>query len=301
VAVDDAIVFKRGYGLADVEHQVAITPETRFPIHWITMPFTATAILMLQEQGGLHVQDPICQYIPACSDFWREITIHHLLTHTSGISDWIRPWGSESERPSNSYELVESLTDRAPTFMPGEGFRYSRNGYLVLGHIIERVSGQSYQEFLAERVFAPLGMEDTGYGNEGISVGYTFSGQKAPVADLLYQYSASGLYSSVEDLYRWVDALEEELLISKDSLDLMFSGVAKTPSMHFPDTKYGYGWFVGEVVQRPAFLHGGSAPGFTSMLLHFPDDRVTLIVLRNRGADMYDGLEVDLAKMLFER
>ncbi len=300
VASDGAIIHSGGYGLADAEHQIPNTPHTRFRIHWITMQFTATAILMLQETEQLHVQDPICLYVSDCPGYWRKITIHHLLTHTSGMSDWIRPWGKDAERPANSAELVARLTDKPPYFTPGEKFRYSENGYIVLGHIIESVSGQTYDEFIRQHIFDPLGMQDSGYGHEGLAVGYTTSGKEVPPPDLLYRYAASGLYSSAADLYLWDQALYGSNLLSQDSLALLFSEYAEGPSRDFPDTKYGYGWFVGEVLDRPAVLHGGMMNGFTSMLLRFPQDRVTIIVLRNYGIDVYDGLEIDLARIVFE-
>jgi len=299
VAQDGQILLSKGYGLADVENQVPNTPQTRFRIHWLTMPFTAMAVLMLEAEGKLDVQDPICQYIPDCPEYWQEITIHHLLTHTSGLSDWIQPWAGEEDIPSTSLELVEQIKHKPPYFAPGEELRYSGNGYIVLGHIIEEVSGQSYESFLQQRIFEPLGMVNSGLGDENVTVGYWKDGEKAPVPDLLFQYSAGGLYSSVEDLYLWDQALYGEQLIPQEYLDRIFTGYARTSSMDIDEADYGYGWFIGKILDRPVIAHGGGMNGFTSMLLRFPNEQVTIIVLRSYGIPIYDRLEIELAKMVF--
>lgn len=300
VARDGNILISKGYGMADVENHVANTPQTRFRVHWVTMQFTAMAILMLQAEGKLNVQDPICQYIPECPDFWQGITIHHLLTHTSGISDWIQPWDQAAGKPSTSHQLVDWLKYEPPYFNPGEKFRYSSNGYIILGYIIEKVSGQSYETFLRQHIFTPLGMLNSGYDDNNVAVGYKTIGMKASVPDLLFRYSASGLYSSVEDLYLWDQALYGEQLVPQDYLDMMFTGYARTPSMDFEGAYYGYGWFIGSALNRSVIAHGGMMSGFTAMVLRFPDERVTIIVLRNYEIQVYDRLEIELAKMVFD-
>jgi CubicO group peptidase (beta-lactamase class C family) len=300
VARDGQILISKGYGMADIENQTPNTVQTRFRIHWITMQFTAMAILMLQAEGKLDVQDSICQYIPDCPEYWQEITIHHLLTHTSGLSDWIQPWDSTTGKPSTSLQLVAQLKQKPPYFEPGKEFRYSNNGYIILGYTIEKVSGQSYETFLQQRIFEPLGMENSGYDDNNVAVGYKEIGIKAPIPDLLYRYSASGLYSSVEDLYLWDQALYGEQLVPREYLDMMFTGYARTPSIDLKDADYGYGWFIGNILNRPVTAHGGMMGGFTAMFLRFPNERVTIIVLRNYETQIYDRLEIKLAKMVFD-
>jgi CubicO group peptidase (beta-lactamase class C family) len=301
VAREGSILLSKGYGFADAENRVPNTPETQFRLHWMTMPFTAMAILMLQAEGRLDVQDPICRFILDCPEYWQGITIHHLLTHTSGMSDWVQPWDSTTGRPSSSLQLVAQIKGKPPDWKPGERLRYSNNGYIVLGHIIEQVSGESYGTFLQQRIFQPLGMENSGYDKDSnVAVGYTISGNPAPVPDLLFRYSASGLYSSVEDLYLWDQALYSERLIPQEYLDMMFTGYARTPSTDFPDSDYGYGWFTGTVLNRPVIAHGGGMAGFSSMMLRFPDERVTVIALRNYEMPAYDRLEIELAEMVFD-
>jgi CubicO group peptidase (beta-lactamase class C family) len=263
------------------------------------MPFTAMAIMQLQEEGKLDVQVTICQYIPDCPDYWQGITIHHLLTHTSGVSDAIRPWSIEADKPTSGLERVELIKQNAPYYQPGEKLRYSENGYVILGAIIEEVSGQTYEGYLDTHIFEPLGMENSGYEGENLAAGYSPTGTKVPDPDVLFRYSAGGLYSTVEDLYLWDQALYGEGLISSHNLDTMFTGYALTPSMDFKGAEYGYGWFIGETLNRRVIFHGGAMSGYTSGILRFPGERVTIIVLRNYGIQIYDRLEIELAKIVF--
>ncbi len=299
IARNGDVLISKGYGMADRESQSPNIPQTRYRIHWVTMPFTAMAVMLLQADGNLDVQDPICRYIPECPDYWQGITLHHLLTHTSGVSDWIPSWGSEADKPTTGLERVELIKQKAPYFKPGEQFRYSENGYIILGFVIEKVSGQAYDEFLKEYIFEPLGMDNSGYEGNSVAVGYKATGIKAPIPDLLFRYSASGLYSSVEDLYLWDQALYGEQFISQEYLDMMFKGYARTPSLDMKDADYGYGWFIGNILNRPVIAHGGMMSGYTAMILRFPDERMTIIVLRNYEMARYDRLEIELAKMVF--
>jgi len=142
-------------------------------------------------------------------------------------------------------------------------------------------------------------MSNSGYDNN-VAVGYKPIGIKAPVPDPLFQGSASGLYSSVEDLHLWDQALYEDRLVPKEYLDMMFTGYVRTPSVDFEGANYGYGWFIGNILDRSMVAHGGLMSGYTSMLLRFPDERVTIIVLRNYEVQVYDRLEIELAKMVFD-
>ncbi len=299
ISQEGEILLNKGYGFADIENQISNTPQTRYYIHWVTMPFTAMAVLMLQADGKLDVHNPICQYIQACPEFWDGITIHHLLTHTSGISEWIQPWGDIADMPDTSTELVARIVLEAPYFQPGERFRYSNNGYIILGHIVETVSGQPYETFIEERIFAPLGMKNTGLGENEIAVGYSVDGTQVPNPDPLYRYSASGLYSTVEDLYRFDQALYDEQLLAQEYQGLVFAGYAMTPSLDFEGAEYGYGWFIGNLLNRPVNIHGGAMTGYTAMLLRFPEERLSIIILRNQGMVIYDRLEIVLAEMIF--
>jgi CubicO group peptidase (beta-lactamase class C family) len=299
IARDGDVLISKGYGMADREQQIPNTPETRYRISLLTMPFTALAVMQLQAEGKLDVQDEICRYIPNCPDYWQEITLHHLLTHTSGVSDWVQPWESEAEKPTTGLERVELIQGKRPYFKPGEELRYCENGYIILGAIIENVSGQTYEEYLSTSIFKPTGMENSGYGGNGIAVGHKPTGAQAPIPDMLFRYSASGLYSTVEDLYLWDQALHGEELLPQEYLDMMFTGYAKTPSADFKGADYGYGWFIGKTLDRQVLLHGGAMSGYSSGIMRFPGEDVTIIVLRNYEIQIYDRLEIELAKMIF--
>jgi CubicO group peptidase (beta-lactamase class C family) len=142
-------------------------------------------------------------------------------------------------------------------------------------------------------------MKNSGYQGNQIAVGYKAIGQEAPIPDVLFRYSASGLYSTVEDLFLWDQALYEERLIDKEYLDMIFTGYALTPSVDFKGAKYGYGWFIGETLDRKVIFHGGTGGGFTSGILRFPDEKTTIIILRNYEIQIYDRLEIELARIVF--
>jgi len=293
------VIFRKGYGMADRDAQIPNTTNTRYRIHWLTMPITATAIMQLQAEGKLDIRDSICKYISECPAYWQEITLHHLLTHTSGVSDWVESWGSEAEKPVTGLDRVELITQKAPYFQPGEQLRYSENGYVILGAIIEIVSGQAYDEYLKEHIFEPLGQNNSGYQGHNIAIGYKPSGEQAPMPDVLFRYSASGLYSTVEDLYLWDQALYSDQLISQEYLDMMFTGYARTPSVDFKGSDYGYGWFIGEILDRQLIFHGSSMSGYSGEIMRFPDQKVTIIILRNQEIQVYDRLGIELAEIVF--
>lgn len=299
IARDGVILLSKGYGMADVENQVPNTPQTRYRVSWLTAPFTALAVMQLQADGKLDVGNQICDFIPDCPDYWQGITLHHLLTHTSGVADERQPWGGEVKIPDTGLERVELIKGVAPYFQSGEQLRYSENGYIILGAIIEATSGIPYDEYLQVHIFEPLGMENTGYEGENIALGYGPTGTKVPDPDILFRYSATGLFSTVEDLFLWDQALYGEKLISQEYLDKMFTGYALTPSVDFKGAKYGYGWFVGETLGRRLIFHGGSMSGYSSGILRFPDEGAAIIVLRNYEIQVYDRLEIELAKILF--
>ena len=300
IAQDGRVALKKGYGLADRERQIPNTPQTRFRLSLVSMQFTAAAVMMLQSEGLLDVRHGICQYLPECPDSWREVTIHHLLTHTAGIPDTVLPWSGEKAWPATGLERMAQIQAEPLYFQPGSQFRYSHNGYLILGAIIEQVSGLAYADFLSARIFEPLGMVHTGLEGNHLAIGHNPGGTPLPPADVLFRYSAGGLFSSVEDLYRWDQALYNEELLPAEALEQIFTGYATTPSVDFKDTKYGYGWFVGSLLGRRVHAHGGMMSGYSAMILRFPEDRLTLIVLRNIETPIYDRLEIDLARMIFD-
>ncbi|MCA1625369.1 MAG: serine hydrolase [Acidobacteria bacterium] len=300
VARDSQTIMSKGYGMANYELHVPNTPQTVFRLGSNTKSFTATAIMMLQERGKFNVNDSICKYLSDCPAAWQPITIRNLLTHTSGIPNYtaLPDFGKTMSLPVTHASLINRFKDKPPEFAPGEKYNYSNSGYYLLGVIIERASGKSYADFLQENIFAPLGMTQTGYDNssrviKNRAAGYVAQGDSfanASYIDMTIPFAAGALYSSVEDLLRFDKALNTEKLLSRKSLDEMF-----TPLKN----EYGYGWEIRKQLERQLIEHGGSINGFQSSLSRFPADRETVIVLSNNGSLSTRGIAQDLAAIVF--
>jgi CubicO group peptidase (beta-lactamase class C family) len=301
IARDGEVLLSKGYGLANRKRQAPNRPSTEYRIFDLTVQFTALAILQPQERGKLTVQDTICAYLPVCPRRWRAITIHQLLTHTSGIPDFNGLPGFDVARSETPTQIMATAARRPLDFEPGWQFGYSQTNYILLGLIIERVSGQSYETFLHDNIFQPLGMTHTGLLRDGrfvpnLATGYQGIRRASPF-DATTPWAAAGLYSTTRDLYTWDQALTNEKLLSKGLLDAMFTPYVSVP----PETAigYGYGWLIGELFNRPARFHGGGAPGFQSVNLWFPRDGVTIIVLSNQGDTDVGSIETRLVPILF--
>ena len=304
VARNGEVLLSQGYGLADLDKNLPNTPQTKYRLGSITKQFTAMAILMLQAQDKLNVQDPICRYISECPTMWQDVTIHHLLTHTSGIPNLtdFRDYQATKATPSPPEQTIARFKDKPLDFPPGEQWRYSNSGYIVLGYIIEQASGQPYEMFLQQYIFEPLEIKNTGYDhNDGsLAIGYTGTHglwREADYIDMTIPYAAGALYSTVEDLYRWDQALYTEQLVSKDLVDLMFTPHAKMP---ISDLSYGYGWAVGKMNNHQVVGHGGGIEGFATEIRRYIDDKVTIIVLSNRDTTGVGSTADLIAQAVFE-
>jgi CubicO group peptidase (beta-lactamase class C family) len=289
VARGNETILSKGYGMADAVKEIANTPQTRYRIGHITQAFTTVAILQLQEQGRLTVDDSICQYLDACPPAWEAVTIHHLMTHSSGIADYVLERGPLSEG-STPEQLVSRVIDLPLKFEPGSQDGFSNSGFVILGMIIERVSGQSYLAFLQENIFDPLGMADTGLDAAAgeLAVGYSYGSREADEVDIAPLFATASLYSTVEDLYRFSQALQTEQLISQQSLDQMLA-VRGTPFEQYPALGPLSGdWAGGTLDGRQVFFTGGQedsgrdhVDGFQSILAFYPDDDLTILILEN--------------------
>lgn len=282
VSKEGKTLFAHGYGLANIEHQVPNTTRTKFRLGSITKQFTAMAILILQERGKLKVEDPVGKYLDDAPKAWEGVTIHHLLTHTGGVPSYTDDpaYRKKMMMPETVKSMIARFRDRPLDFKPGEKFHYSNSGYFLLGAIIEKLSGKSYEAFLKEAIFDPLGMKDTGYDRAatvlpGRASGYTL-GKDGPVnaeyLDMSQPYAAGSLYSTVEDLARWDRALADGKLISKDAYAKMY-----TPAKN----NYAYGWVVTTAKGRKEIQHGGGINGFVTQILRYPDEKVCVVVLCN--------------------
>ncbi len=301
VARGGKVPLSQGYGLADRQRNIPNTPTTRFRLASITKQFTATAILMLQAQGKLQVQDLACDYLPDCPAAWNSITIHQLLTHTSGIPNYTGASGCDSDLPTpfppgQALACFKNLPLRFP---PGERWDYSNSGYIVLGEILERVSGQSYAAFLQQSIFQPLHMPDSGYARDagGLAPGYANSASQIP-AEWGYGGADGRLYSTVEDLYRWDRALYSAALLPQGELAQMFAPYADCSSA-FKGMAYGYGWYTGEYLGRRLVMHEGSDTGARTIILRYPDEQAVIILLSNQRSSNVRAMAWQLSNMLF--
>lgn len=292
VARNGKIVFAKGYGLAQVETRTPINTETRFRIGSITKQFTAAAIFKLQEQGRLDLNDPVSKYLPD----WprgREVTLRHLLTHSSGIHNFTaKPEFETQVTQSQTLEgLVASFKHDPYDFSPGLKYRYSNSGYVLLGLIIEKVSGRSFAAYLQKTFFDPLGMKDTGVypsggslAREAFGYSYEHGAVKRSVNWEMSNVPAAGnLYSTAEDLFRWNEALFARKVISAKSLRTAFTvGVlAGDDPRHPEDAGYGFGWTIDRLNGTREISHGGELAGFGSYLLRLPEYKLTVVVLLN--------------------
>jgi CubicO group peptidase (beta-lactamase class C family) len=284
IARDGRPIVSRGYGMANIELNVPNTPESVFRLGSVTKQFTSMAIMMLQERGKLNVSDPMCKYLADCPEAWKPITIKNLLTHTSGITNYtgFADFAKTTILPITTSAMTDRLKKEPLEFKPGDKFAYSNSGYYLLGAIIEKASGKLYADFLQENIFTPLGMKQTGYDDPlriimHRAAGYQKQAGKtinAAYMDMTVPYAAGSLYSSTGDLLIWDQALYTEKLVSRKSLDEIF-----TPFKG--DAGYGYGWGIGKKFDRREISHGGGIYGFATHISRYPDDKVTVIVLSN--------------------
>ena len=281
VARDGEEALAKGYGPADREHDRPNTPETKFRLGSLTKQFTAAAILVLEQQGRLRVEDPLSHYYP---DFTRagEITLHHLLSHTSGIPNFNQrhDYGEKMMLPWTTDQVVAWMRPDSLDFDPGARFSYSNSNYVLLAGVIEKVSGRPYAEFLQEALFGPAGMEETGQDVytrvlPHRATGYISFGdeiERAPYRDLPFMSGAGSLYSTALDLLRWDQALYTDRILTAASREKMFA--AHTPN-------YGYGWFVEDRQGHRCISHRGEITGFIVSMDRFIDDRILVVSLFN--------------------
>lgn len=295
---DDTLV-RDGYGMADLELGVAMAPEHVFRIGSITKQFTAVAILMLVEEGKLSLDDPITTFIPDYPTGGHRLTLEHLLHHTSGVHSYtaLPTWATRAREDLEPDSIIALFRDHPLDFAPGEDWRYSNSGYTLLGKMVEVASGQGYAEFIEERLFRPSGMTNSHYGSERRIIpnrieGYVQTGAgwlNDEYVSMTGPYAAGALLSTVDDLARWYDALENGQLVDSALLERAY-----TPA-RLPDgrsTRYGYGWMLGEIGGHGTIEHGGGIEGFLTYALRVPDEDLLVVVLTNRETDRPSPSEV---------
>lgn len=311
VAEGGDVIYSNGFGMANFEHNVPNKTDTKFRIASITKQFTAALILQLVEEGKLELDKPISAYLPNYKGPAADVvTIHHLLTHTSGIPSYTSFPGffeSSSRDPYTPDELIKTFQDSTLQFTPGEKFVYNNSGYVLLGRIIEEVTGKTYEQVLQERIFDPLGMTNSGYDHsknilKNRAAGYEREGDQlinAPYLDMSLPYAAGSIYSTVEDLYLWDQALYGNKILSEESKKLMFAH-------HIPAGNgfYGYGWGLGKQPlgktkdSVEVMAHSGGINGFNTLITRYPESRNFVVLLNNTGSTDLDAMTNNINSIL---
>lgn len=300
VCRDGKLVQANGFGLANVELDVPATPETIFQTGSVGKQFTAMAILMLVEEGKLRLDDKIRKYLPDAPPAWKAVTIRHLLTHTSGIADY----GGEEDTMSKGVinfrkdytedELVKAFSKMPMDFAPGDKWKYSNTGYVLLGIIIHRTTGEFYGDFLQQRIFHPLEMNATRIISEADIIPHRSSGYRLVKGELKNQEWVSptlnttadgALYTNILDLAKWDAALSRKQFVKESSYQAMWSPVKLNSGKTYP---YGFGWFLSSQDGRRVASHDGAWQGFTMSIIRYLDDHLTVIVMTNLDSDSSD-------------
>lgn len=284
VAENGKVIYKKGFGMANMEWAIPNQPDTKFRIASVTKQFTAALVLQLVEEGKIKLDGKITDYLTDYrKDTGEKVTIHHLLNHTSGIPDY----RNVSSNPYSAADFVKKHVSGDLEFEPGSKYKYNNGGYSILGAIIEKVTGKSYETVLQERILKPLGMTNTGYAHHSTLLQkHASSYQKTPVGyvvapyiDMAIPYAAGSMYSTVEDLFKWDQSLQEDKILSAESKKLMF-----TPGL----SNYGYGirisdQSIGNSDQKTKIIwHGGGGiNGFNSLISRAVEKRQTVIILDN--------------------
>ena len=288
VLQDGEAVVRRSWGLADLEAGIATTPATNHRLASVSKQFTAAAILLLAEDGRLTLDDPLRRWLPNLPPATASISLHHLLTHTSGLVDYEDLMGEDWQGQILDAGVLRLLEreDRV-LFEPGSAYRYSNSGYALLSLVVERASGMAYPDFLRERIFAPLGMDATlAFVQDGAAVPHRAFGyseidgrwQRTDQSTTSAVLGDGGIYSSIDDLAKWDAALQDDRLLDDASRSLAFTPHAKVTGEAW-EAAYGYGWRITD----DTLWHSGETIGFRNVIVRWPRQRLTVVVLSNRN------------------
>ncbi|HEX9162898.1 MAG TPA: serine hydrolase domain-containing protein [Thermoanaerobaculia bacterium] len=288
----DRVVLRRAYGFANLEDRVAATPATHYRLASVTKQFTAAAILSLEQQRKLSLDDSIRRWLPSLPAYADAITIRHLLTHSSGLVDYEDVIPEGTTKQVHDADVLRLVAAQPNTyFAPGTSYRYSNGGYALLALIVEKASGQRFAGYLRAQIFEPLGMRTTVAHEEGISTvvdrayGYSREGtgwRRTDQSNTSAVLGDGGIYTSVDEMVNWARALDSgrfaEAMVPRVDSDK-------------PGVRYGYGWRIGETGGRRIVWHTGETRGFRNAIVRLPDERLTVVVLTNRN----EGEPYDLA------
>src|SRR5215217_5519630 len=310
VAENGKVVYKGAFGAANMEWNIPNTPDTKFRLGSITKQFTATIVMQLVEQGKIKLDAKLSDYLPEYrKDTGEKVTIHHLLTHTSGIPSYTSQPGffeNVSRNPYKVDEFVKKYASGDLEFEPGSKFTYNNSGYFLLGAIIERVTGKPYEQVLQQNIFDPLGMKNTGYDHHDTLIPKRASGYSktpdgytnAAYLDMSIPYAAGSLYSTVEDLYLWDQALYTDKVLSAQSKALMYKPFLEN---------YAYGWAVTNASfkqnDQPVQMisHDGGINGFSTTIMRFPKEKNLIVLLDNTGSEYVNRLGESIGRILYNQ
>lgn len=288
VSRSGVVIYKKAFGIADMELNVPMQTEMVFRIGSITKQFTAIAILQLAELGKLSLQDDIKKFIPDYPTHGKTITVEHLLTHTSGIKSYtsMESFSELVRRDMKPEELIDTFKNQPMDFEPGEKWSYNNSGYFLLGFIIEKISGKSYEQYIKENLFTPAGMNNSAYDHPNQIIknrvkGYQKSDQgfeNAAYMSMTLPYSAGSLISTVDDLAKWNRAVNSYKLVSKKWIDKAHTDFKLNNGK---STRFGYGWLITELQGSRSIDHGGAINGFLSEALYLPGEDVYIAILSN--------------------
>ena len=296
IAKGGKTIYRKAFGVANLEHTVAMTPDHVFEIGSITKQFTAVSVLMLMEQGKLSLEDPITKFIENYPMHGHTITVHHLLTHTSGIKSytgmerWTKLWRNEM----TPLEMIDLFKSEPMDFAPGEKWLYNNSAYFMLGYIIEKASGMTYPEFLEKNIFTPLGMKNSYYGSQSKIIKNRAQGYQkneayinAEYLSLTQPYAAGSIMSNVDDLLTWQLANQQNKLVKKETLQKAFTNYKLNNGTL---TNYGYGWGLNEINGSATIEHSGGIFGYSTNAIYLPKEDVFVVVFDN--CDCYNPGEV---------
>ncbi len=287
VAKGGKVIYRKAFGMANLELQVPMKPEHIFEIGSITKQFTAVGILMLEEEGKLSVNDPVTKWIENYPTHGYTITLHHLLTHISGIKSYtgLEKWTKVWRQDMKPMEMIDLFKNEPMDFAPGEKWSYNNSAYFMLGYIIEKASGMPYPDFVEKRIFQPLGLKNTYYGSMSRVIANRASGYQknetfvnAEYLSLTQPYAAGSIMSTVDDLLAWNTAIHAGKLVKKETLAKAFVDPKLNNGKY---THYGYGWGLNDINGSLTYEHSGGIFGYLSNGIYLPKEDVYVIVLSN--------------------
>lgn len=323
---DGRIEYRKAFGFADLEARRPITPDTQFLLASLTKQFTAMAIMILAERHKLQFDDSLAKFCPEFPDYARSITIRNLLNHTAGLTQYQELLvgkidenyfrSSKSPPAAHEFTAAEALEvlsrQQKLRFTPGEKFEYSDSAYVVLGQIIERITGERYAEFLKETIFDPLRMQDTLVVDErkqqAPRLALAYEKRNGRWQDITYSpensvYGEDGIYSTINDLYKWDQALYTDRLVSHSTLEMAFTpgrtndGKEIATEVFTHPSSYGFGWFISSIHGQKVFEHSGGWSGYATHILRVPGRRVTAIVLTNSSNEDVPDIAWEMAEI----